>query len=1255
MGIRQRVVRGVTAGVAGALILATSMVVLAGVAGADTLAISGTTEIPNTLSVTVSGGSGTYTYQWYDCPSAVATSASLPSGCAVISGATASDYTLVAGDFGHYVAVGVTDAGTTYYASTTGTIIEPPPALLSSLTSFTVSSTNTVVGTTATAPAVTSGFTVYNPTGETYQWYDCTGAVAASASLPSGCTSISGATASTYTFAPGDVNSYVLVEETVTNATQASATAYSASTTTAVTGGALVPNTSGSSPTLSLGATSLTVSLTSPGSWTGSPSATSYAVAWYRCTSAVPSASVTLASACSSSPVATSPSSLSGPWTYTLTSADIGAYLVAGVSANNGFPSSSLYYSASTAIIAPVAPLPTSYATVSGTAVVGGSVSVSTGTWSGLPTPTLGYAWYACTTNPAWSTTGQASTPPTLPSSCSLISGATSPAFSPTATQGGQWLIARVQASNSAGTYYVLPASLAVAAATASTAGAVAIATSNVNGVDDATITTPFNGAPAPTVGFAWYDCATGIAASSVPVTAFPLSCGSAVGSGPAYPPTSGDLGHYLVVVATATSPGVTTVYANSGALLLAGTPAAFTGVTLAGAGVTTPLSTTMTATPAFTAVPAPTAAQTSYQWYSCTAAQVASATLPSGCQAITGATGASYTPSTLASATNYTGVGANNVFARVTIDNGQGTTSYDSATTQLTTAVPTNTVAPSLTTTTASTATPLTARNGTWLGAPTPTLTDAWYYCTSPVTSTSTGLSSACRPLGVSGVTYQPTGSLAGDYFLVGVTAHNGVGGGTLSDLTLYSASTSLPLVSTLAITALSVTGTATVASTLTALSTISATTSYVTTYQWYECAAPAVSAFTVPANCYAITGATGSTFTVTSNQAGYYLTVYESVTGNGTTATALATSTGLVTTNAPGSPTHVVAVAGLGSASVSWTAPTTGLPPTSYHVVASNGATCTTATTSCVVTDLLYGTYYTFTVTATNAAGTSPVSVVSNAITPSESAPAAPTHVSARPGDQSASVSWSAALNNGSLVTLYVVTAIPGGATCTTATTSCVVSGLTNGLTYTVSVAARNAVGTGPGSAPVVVTPKVVAPPAPLRVFVARASGALVVRWYPGLANGSAVSDYVVRVSGGGVSRICVTTATTCTVSGLVNGVPYHVVVTARGAAGTAATVVRGLVAPAGHPAAPVIFHSARGRGVVIVYFHPPTVLNGAPVAYYQYLINGRWTVQPVKGRLVIVLRGLRRATVYIVRVRAVSVGGASPASRPVRIVTL
>jgi Fibronectin type III domain len=66
------------------------------------------------------------------------------------------------------------------------------------------------------------------------------------------------------------------------------------------------------------------------------------------------------------------------------------------------------------------------------------------------------------------------------------------------------------------------------------------------------------------------------------------------------------------------------------------------------------------------------------------------------------------------------------------------------------------------------------------------------------------------------------------------------------------------------------------------------------------------------------------------------------------------------------------------------------------------------------------------------------------------------------------SASVAWAApAYNGGSAVTGYTVTSSPGGQTCTTSgATSCTVTGLTNGTSYTFTVTATNSVGTGSSS---------------------------------------------------------------------------------------------------------------------------------------------------------------------------------------------
>ena len=83
--------------------------------------------------------------------------------------------------------------------------------------------------------------------------------------------------------------------------------------------------------------------------------------------------------------------------------------------------------------------------------------------------------------------------------------------------------------------------------------------------------------------------------------------------------------------------------------------------------------------------------------------------------------------------------------------------------------------------------------------------------------------------------------------------------------------------------------------------------------------------------------------------------------------------------------------------------------------------------------------------------------------------SAPLAPTGVSASPSSGSATVAWAApASNGGPPPGNYVVTASPGGQSCQTAALSCVVGGLSNGVTYTFTVVAVNGNGAGPASAP-------------------------------------------------------------------------------------------------------------------------------------------------------------------------------------------
>ena len=123
-------------------------------------------------------------------------------------------------------------------------------------------------------------------------------------------------------------------------------------------------------------------------------------------------------------------------------------------------------------------------------------------------------------------------------------------------------------------------------------------------------------------------------------------------------------------------------------------------------------------------------------------------------------------------------------------------------------------------------------------------------------------------------------------------------------------------------------------------------------------------------------------------------FAVVAKNINGNGPVSVATSAVTILAVPNAP---TAVSAVAGVNSASVSWTAPAGdgGSAITGYTVTSSpGGLTClpqSLVTLSCDVTGLTNGTDYTFTVVAINAIGTSAASVASNSVSPT--APASST----------------------------------------------------------------------------------------------------------------------------------------------------------------------------------------------------------------------------------------------------------------------
>ena len=82
--------------------------------------------------------------------------------------------------------------------------------------------------------------------------------------------------------------------------------------------------------------------------------------------------------------------------------------------------------------------------------------------------------------------------------------------------------------------------------------------------------------------------------------------------------------------------------------------------------------------------------------------------------------------------------------------------------------------------------------------------------------------------------------------------------------------------------------------------------------------------------------------------------------------------------------------------------------------------------------------------------------------------SVPGAPTIGTANPTlSQTVSVTFTAPANGGSAITSYIVTSTPGNITATGSSSPISVTGLTDGVSYTFTVKAVNAVGTGNESA--------------------------------------------------------------------------------------------------------------------------------------------------------------------------------------------
>lgn len=244
-----------------------------------------------------------------------------------------------------------------------------------------------------------------------------------------------------------------------------------------------------------------------------------------------------------------------------------------------------------------------------------------------------------------------------------------------------------------------------------------------------------------------------------------------------------------------------------------------------------------------------------------------------------------------------------------------------------------------------------------------------------------------------------------------------------------------------------------------------------------------------------------------------------------------------------------------------LSWREPNNnGAPITAYHVQGSNGFRTTCRATTCALEGLDPGSKYSFQVAAENSAGTGPWSDSSETVVPNK-VPGimTPPRVDPDPTsrDKQLRLTWDAPENEGDAITSYIIK-WNGGSKTVPPTTSTVISGLENGVSYQFSIYAQNSAGPGSESAksdPEIPFGKPAQADKP-SVTPSQASWSPTIRvdWSAPDDNGDRISHYVVYCGGCASSRYVVegTSRTFTAGDGIRNGQVFSFEVAAVNRAG-------------------------------------------------------------------------------------------------------
>ena len=274
---------------------------------------------------------------------------------------------------------------------------------------------------------------------------------------------------------------------------------------------------------------------------------------------------------------------------------------------------------------------------------------------------------------------------------------------------------------------------------------------------------------------------------------------------------------------------------------------------------------------------------------------------------------------------------------------------------------------------------------------------------------------------------------------------------------------------------------------------------------------------------------------------------------------------------------------------------------------------------------------------------------------------APGQPQNVSVAPGSGSVAVGWDPpGSDGGAPITRYTATASPGGHACTWSSGpyTCTVTGLTNGLGYTITVTAANSAGTGAPSSPSsTVTPRGL-PGQAQNVAGQPGDGSVAVSWSaPTSDGGTPLTGYAVTASPGGGSCSATPPTTSCIVAGLVNGQAYTFTVTAANAAGAGPpSPSSAAVTPRTVPGAPAGVQAEPGNATARVSWSAPSSDGGAVISRYTVTSwPGGATCSWASGPLACTVAGLSNGQSYTFTVVATNAAGNGPASGSSGVVML